>query len=252
MLTFIAGATTTGALVARYSVLSASSAMPRANLPTLLAVAGATSSRSASSARLMCRISPFSPSAHWSWNTGWRESASNVSGVTNCVAARRHHHPHVHAAPLQLAQHLARLVGADAARDAENDDAIAAPSTPRARARTRRTGLELVEDLPGHGVRERLLHRDPGRLAAARLHARLGAALQLLGALRGHRDEAELGIDFPRKDQLAHAVSLSFAPSKLLSIARALAATTATRQRAARTMPFRSSTHASRSSLTIA
>ena len=32
-------------------------------------------------------MSPFSPSAHWSWNTGWRDSASNVIGVTNLVAA---------------------------------------------------------------------------------------------------------------------------------------------------------------------
>ena len=32
-------------------------------------------------------MSPFAPSAHWSWNTGWRESASNVIGVTKRVAA---------------------------------------------------------------------------------------------------------------------------------------------------------------------
>ena len=32
-------------------------------------------------------ISPLTPSAHWSWKTGWRESASNVIGVTKRVAA---------------------------------------------------------------------------------------------------------------------------------------------------------------------
>ena len=83
MFTFMAGATITLALVARYSVVSASSAMPRANLPRTLAVAGATSRSWAASARLMCRMSPSAPSANWSRKTGWRDSASNVMGVTN-------------------------------------------------------------------------------------------------------------------------------------------------------------------------
>ena len=45
MLVFIAGAISTGARVARYNALRKSSAMPAANLPMMLAVAGATSSR---------------------------------------------------------------------------------------------------------------------------------------------------------------------------------------------------------------
>ena len=50
------------------------------------AVAGATRRSSAASARLMCRMSPSAPRANWSRKTGWRESASNVIGVTNCAA----------------------------------------------------------------------------------------------------------------------------------------------------------------------
>ena len=45
------------------------------------------------------------------------------------------------------------------------------------------------------------LHGDAGGLAAPRLHARLGAVLELLGALGGHGDEAELAVDFLGKDR---------------------------------------------------
>jgi hypothetical protein len=61
--------------------------MPRANFPRMFAVAGATRRSSASSARETWRMSPFTPRAHWSWNTGCRERASNVIGVTKRVAA---------------------------------------------------------------------------------------------------------------------------------------------------------------------
>ena len=50
MLSFIAGAMTTGALVARTMQLSRSSAMPHAILAMAFAVAGAISTRSAASA----------------------------------------------------------------------------------------------------------------------------------------------------------------------------------------------------------
>jgi hypothetical protein len=86
MFTFMAGARSTGARVARNSVLSASSAIPRANLPIVLAVAGATSRRSAASARLMCWMSLSAPSANWSTNTGWPDSASKVIAETKRVA----------------------------------------------------------------------------------------------------------------------------------------------------------------------
>ena len=67
----------------------------------------------------------------------------------------------------------------------------AAPPVPR----------QLVEHLPRDVPGERLLDRDARGLAAARLDARLGAALQLLGALRRHRDEAELRIHVLGKNQ---------------------------------------------------
>ena len=57
MLTFIAGTSSTGALVAMIVVVSRSSAMPLATLPMKLAVAGATMQRSARSAREMWPIS---------------------------------------------------------------------------------------------------------------------------------------------------------------------------------------------------
>src|SRR5512143_1340639 len=117
-------------------------------------------------------------------------------------------------------------------------------------ARPRR--LELLAHFPGDRAGERLLDGDPGGLAAAGLDPRLGAPLQLLRALGGDRDEAELGIHVPGQDQLAHAVSFSFTVSKLLSISRARSATAPTRQRAALTMLFSCATQASRSSLTIA
>ena len=180
-------------------MLSASSAMPRANLPRMFAVAGATSSRSASSAREMCRISPFSPSANWSRNTGWRESASNVIGLTKRVAAAVITTCTSTPALLQLAQHLAGLVGPDAARDAEDDHRHGAASATPPRSRALGAG-QLVEHLPRHGLGERLLDRDAGGLAAARLDAGLGARLQLLGALRGHRDEAELASPRPSEE----------------------------------------------------
>ena len=61
---FIAGATSTGARVAMYSVDRKSSAMPLANLPMMLAVAGATSSRSIVDASAMCSMSALAPGAN--------------------------------------------------------------------------------------------------------------------------------------------------------------------------------------------
>ena len=58
--TFIAGATSTGARVARYMVVRKSSAMPWANLARMLAVAGATTSASAHCASPICSM-PFWP-----------------------------------------------------------------------------------------------------------------------------------------------------------------------------------------------
>ena len=61
MFVFIAGAIITGARVAVYSDDRKSSARPLANLPMVLAVAGATSSRSMFDAMAMCSMSALAP-----------------------------------------------------------------------------------------------------------------------------------------------------------------------------------------------
>ena len=93
MFVFIAGASSTGALVARNRELRKSSARPWANLAMTLAVHGATSSRAARSAMAMCSMSreldPESGRApNWDVMTGCLVIASKVSGPTNFVADR--------------------------------------------------------------------------------------------------------------------------------------------------------------------
>ena len=56
MFEFMEGQTITGQVTASMNVLRASSAMPWASLATMLAVAGAMTTRSAESARLMCSM----------------------------------------------------------------------------------------------------------------------------------------------------------------------------------------------------
>ncbi len=53
---FMAGATQTGALVAKYKVLSKSSAKPQANLAKVSQLAGATNTKSAQRANSICPI----------------------------------------------------------------------------------------------------------------------------------------------------------------------------------------------------
>src|SRR5207247_8118816 len=69
--------------------------------------------------------------------------------------------------------------------------------------------LPVVAHLPRDRPRHGLLDGHPGGLAAAGLHPRLRAVLELLRPLRGHGDEAELAVDFPGKDQMRHARLLS-------------------------------------------
>ena len=83
---FIAGATTTGALVASATLLSRSSAIPFAIFAMTFAVAGATTSASAASASDMCPGFHSSGSENMSHCTGLRLSVRNVRGVTNSLA----------------------------------------------------------------------------------------------------------------------------------------------------------------------
>ena len=62
--------------------------MPLANLPTVLAVAGAMSSRLMSVAIEMCSMSALLPGLHWSVITRRLVIASNVSGPTKRRADR--------------------------------------------------------------------------------------------------------------------------------------------------------------------
>ena len=82
----IAGATTTGALVARIAAVTASSAIPLAIAPSQRAVAGATTIASALSATTMCPIRWSGSSPSTSVSTGWRDRAAKVSGLTNRAA----------------------------------------------------------------------------------------------------------------------------------------------------------------------
>ena len=82
----IAGATTTGADVARHVAVTTSPARPLAIAPSQCAVAGATTIASAESATTMWPIRPSGSRSRRSVSTGWRDSAANVSGPTNRVA----------------------------------------------------------------------------------------------------------------------------------------------------------------------
>ena len=118
----MAGATSTGARVAVYSVDRKSSAIPFANLPMMFAVAGATSSRSIDDASAMCSMSAFAPRSNWSVMTCRRVMASKVTAPDEPRSGMRHHGDDIVAALLQAARDLHGLVGADAAGDSEGDE----------------------------------------------------------------------------------------------------------------------------------
>jgi len=82
----IAGATTTGASVARQVAVITSSARPFAIAPSQRAVAGATSTRSAESAATMCAMRWSGSSSSGSVIGRWRVSACNVSGPRKTCA----------------------------------------------------------------------------------------------------------------------------------------------------------------------
>ena len=87
MCTFMEGTTSKGARVASATVVRTSSAMPAASLATALAVAGATTSRSALSARLIWPISDSWVRLKRSVATGSPERVWKLRGVTNSAAA---------------------------------------------------------------------------------------------------------------------------------------------------------------------
>ena len=75
MPSFIAGANNTGAFVAQIAQLNISSHMPLATFPIIFAVAGATSTRSAFSAKEICAASHSSGNLNKSAvTTFWPES----------------------------------------------------------------------------------------------------------------------------------------------------------------------------------
>src|SRR5262245_14297240 len=83
---FIAGARSTAARVAVYSVDRKSSAIPFASLPMMLAVAGAMSRRSIDDASAMCSMSALAPGSNCPVMTRRFVIASKVSAPTNWVA----------------------------------------------------------------------------------------------------------------------------------------------------------------------
>ena len=82
----IAGATTTGAEVARQVAVTTSPASPLAIAPSQCAVAGATTMASAASPIRMWPIRPSGRRSSSSVSTGWRESAANDRAPTKRVA----------------------------------------------------------------------------------------------------------------------------------------------------------------------
>ncbi len=120
---FIAGATSSGQSRARHSVDSRSSAMPCASLAMKSAVAGATTIASASRESSMCPMALAAPESHRSVSTGLPESAWKVIGAMNCVAASVITTSTAMPSLTSSRVELGRLVGGDAAGDAEHDAA---------------------------------------------------------------------------------------------------------------------------------
>ena len=93
--------------------------MPAAYLPMSLAVAGATTTRSAVWPRRVCGIGSGPPNSDV--RAGSEASAENVSAPTNRCASVGEHGHDVHAGVDEPPADLDRLVRRDAAGDAEDD-----------------------------------------------------------------------------------------------------------------------------------
>ena len=96
--------------------------MPLASLPMMLAVAGATSSRSMSVASAMCSMSALAPRRELIGDHRPPRDRLERHRPDEPRRRARHDRRDVVAALLQPARDLDRLVGADAAGDAEGDE----------------------------------------------------------------------------------------------------------------------------------
>ena len=123
MFTFMAGATITGAVVARYSVVRKSSAIPCANLARMLAVAGATTSASVLCAASMCSMAEARlpsgdfrrrPQAGDDFVSGERGEGERLDELLRRLG---HDHVNIERLLLQGAHQLRCLVSGDAAGD---------------------------------------------------------------------------------------------------------------------------------------
>ena len=136
--------------------------MPLANLPMTLAVHGATSSSAMPSAIAMCSMSAFMPGPPL--RRDHRTPRDRLEGHRPDEPRRRarHHGDDVVPALLQPAAHLDRLVGADAAGDAEGDQRPSSArsssifSTLRSQHFALRDGDLLLAVLARHGAAQQL------------------------------------------------------------------------------------------------
>ena len=94
MRSFMAGATMIGHAAAMSAVDRASSAMPAAILPMILAVAGTTRARSRPSVTAICPMLPHSPSVNSSVNTGIPLKAGEGQGRYEPGSVPGHDDPH--------------------------------------------------------------------------------------------------------------------------------------------------------------
>ncbi len=111
----------TGAFVARYSDVRKSSAMPLANLPMMLAVAGATMSRSMLDASEMCSISAFAPGLELARQHAMPRDRFEGELADELARGTRHDGDHVVPLLLEAAHDLDRFVGADSAAHADSN-----------------------------------------------------------------------------------------------------------------------------------
>ena len=116
------------------TAVSRSLAIPAARRAMASAVAGATTSRSASSASRMCPISASLPRSNSSRATGRARQRLHRQRGDELGRGLGHHHPHGRAGLDQQAAELGRLVGGDPPGDPQDD----APPAERAAAQARR------------------------------------------------------------------------------------------------------------------